>query len=123
MISAILSTTTTPTTIPILPSGTATYGQSSTTTSGGLTVIQSGPSALGILADVLSVVVVLALVGLLVIIIIANRADPDPSGRRPQSVYFFAVSFVTLLTVRSHRTPRSAISESRVWRSTKTALS
>ena len=98
MISAMLGTTTTPTTIPILPGGTTTYRQSSTTTSGGLTVIQSGPSALGILADVLSVVVVLALVGLLVIIIIANRADPDPSGRRPQSVYFFAVSFVTLLT-------------------------
>ena len=29
---------------------------------------------------------------------VSNRADPDPTGRRPQSVYFFAVSFVTLLT-------------------------
>jgi hypothetical protein len=27
---------------------------------------------------------------------VANRADPDPTGRRPQSVYYFAVSFVTL---------------------------
>ncbi len=42
MISAMLGTTTTPTTIPILPGGTTTYRQSSTTTSGGLTVIQSG---------------------------------------------------------------------------------
>jgi hypothetical protein len=96
MISAVLSTATTPTTIPILPGNTATYGQSST--SGGLTVIQSGPSVFSILADVLSIVAVLAFVGLFVIIIIANRADPDPTGRRPQSVYFFAVSFVTLLT-------------------------
>lgn len=61
-------------------------------------MIQSGPSVFSILADVLSVVAVLAFVGLFVIIIIANRADPDPSGRRPQAVYFFAVSFVTLLT-------------------------
>ena len=96
MISALLGTTTTPTTIPILQNGTGTYGQSST--SGGVTVIQSGPSALGVLADVLSVVVVLAVVGLLLIVIIANRADPDRSGRRPQSVYFFAVSFLTLLS-------------------------
>ena len=28
----------------------------------------------------------------------ANRAEPDATGHRPQSVYFFAVSFVTLVT-------------------------
>jgi hypothetical protein len=45
-----------------------------------------------------AVLILLALVGVLVIIVVSNRADPDPSGRRPQSVYFFAVSFVTLTT-------------------------
>jgi hypothetical protein len=52
----------------------------------------------GVLIGVLSIVVVLAIVGVFVIIVVANRADPDPTGRRPQSVYYFAVSFVTLLT-------------------------
>jgi hypothetical protein len=51
---------------------------------------------LGLFLDVAAVIVVLALVGVFVIIVVANRADPDPSGRRPQSVYYFAVSFVTL---------------------------
>src|SRR4051794_31277527 len=32
----------------------------------------------------------------LVILIVANRADPDPTGRRPAVVYAFAVSFITL---------------------------
>ena len=31
-----------------------------------------------------------------VIIVIANRAEPDPRGLRPQSVYLFGMSFVTL---------------------------
>ncbi|HVA60472.1 MAG TPA: hypothetical protein VNG13_08030 [Mycobacteriales bacterium] len=31
-----------------------------------------------------------------VILIVANRAEPDPSGRRPTLVYLFATSFVTL---------------------------
>ena len=48
--------------------------------------------------DLVVVVLVLALLGGFVIVVVANRADPDPSGRRPQSVYFFAVSFVTILT-------------------------
>jgi hypothetical protein len=37
-----------------------------------------------------------SLVGIIIIAVVANRADPDPTGRRPQSVYFFVVSFVTL---------------------------
>ncbi len=41
---------------------------------------------------------ILAVVGIFVIVVVANRADPDPSGHRPQSVYYFAVSFVTVLT-------------------------
>jgi hypothetical protein len=39
---------------------------------------------------------VLSVIGVFIIIVVANRADPDPSGRRPQAVYYFAVSFVTL---------------------------
>ena len=53
---------------------------------------------LGIFVDLLAVLAVLSLVGIFVIIVVANRADPDPSGRRPQSVFYFAVSFVTLAT-------------------------
>jgi hypothetical protein len=55
-------------------------------------------SLAGVLVGILAIIVVLAIVGVFVIVVVANRADPDPSGRRPQSVYFFAISFVTLLT-------------------------
>jgi hypothetical protein len=53
---------------------------------------------LGIFVDLFAVLAVLSLVGIFVIIVVANRADPDPTGRRPQSVFYFAVSFVTLAT-------------------------
>jgi hypothetical protein len=71
--------------------------------SGGSVSVGSGgslglASLAGIFVDVLAIVVVLALLGVFVIVVVANRADPDPTGRRPQSVYFFAVSFVTILT-------------------------
>lgn len=52
----------------------------------------------GGLISFLAILTVLAIVGVFVIIVVANRADPDPSGRRPQSVYCFAVSFVTIGT-------------------------
>ena len=52
----------------------------------------------GIAVEVLALFAFMAIVGLFIIIVVANRADPDPSGRRPQSVYYFAVSFVTLVT-------------------------
>ena len=55
-------------------------------------------SFLGIFVDLFAVLAVLSVVGILVIIVVANRADPDPSGRRPQSVFYFAVSFLTLAT-------------------------
>lgn len=58
----------------------------------------SGFSFAGGLLELLAVLVLFALVGIFVIIVVANRADPDPTGRRPQSVYFFAVSFVTITT-------------------------
>ena len=50
------------------------------------------------LLEVLGVLILVAVVGIFVIIVVANRADPDPSGRRPQAVYYFAVSFITLAT-------------------------
>jgi hypothetical protein len=54
-------------------------------------------SVAGALVIVLAVLFLLAMVGVFIIVVVANRADPDPTGRRPQSVYFFAVSFVTVL--------------------------
>lgn len=55
-----------------------------------------GTSLLAVFLEFFAVLFVLSLIGVFIIIVIANRADPDPSGRRPQSVYFFIVSFVTL---------------------------
>ena len=78
-------------TIPSTPPG---GGSSLSVSGGGFGLL---PLA-GALIEVLAVLVVLALVGVFVIIVVANRADPDPSGRRPQSVYCFAVSFITLST-------------------------
>jgi hypothetical protein len=31
-----------------------------------------------------------------IIIVVANRADPDPTGKRPMAVYFFGGAFLTL---------------------------
>jgi uncharacterized membrane protein len=50
----------------------------------------------GFFLDLLLALFVLSIIGVFVIIVVANRADPDPTGRRPQAVYYFAVSFVTL---------------------------
>jgi len=55
-------------------------------------------SVVGIVVELLGLFFFMAIIGLVIIIVVANRADPDPSGRRPQSVYYFAVSFVTLVT-------------------------
>jgi hypothetical protein len=46
-----------------------------------------------VLAGVLVFFLVLAVVGIFVVVVVANRADPDPAGRRPLVVYYFAVSF------------------------------
>jgi hypothetical protein len=53
-------------------------------------------SIFGLLVGALAVVVVLALIGIFVIVVVANRADPDVHGRRPFTVYLFGVAFVTL---------------------------
>jgi hypothetical protein len=74
--------------VPLIPSsvplGQTTYG------GGGL------GSLVGVLVGLLAIVVILAVVGVFVIVVVANRAEPDPSGRRPLSVYLFATSFVAL---------------------------
>ncbi|HXA31822.1 MAG TPA: hypothetical protein VNV87_06155 [Acidimicrobiales bacterium] len=54
-------------------------------------------SLVGVLIGLLGLVVLLAVVGVLVIVVAANRAEPDPSGRRPLSVYLFATSFIALI--------------------------
>jgi hypothetical protein len=51
------------------------------------------------IALILAVVSFLGLafiVGILVIVVVANRADPDSSGRRPLAVYFFGMSFIAV---------------------------
>ncbi len=71
------------------------------------TVVQGGSNVTGFplgagflsggLFEVLALLFTLGIVAALVIVVVANRADPDPSGNRPRSVYFFGVSFVTLI--------------------------
>jgi hypothetical protein len=78
-----------------LPSGSLVTGGSSVTSSTSLLPVAS------LVLEVLLLFVIVAVVGLFIIIVVANRADPDPTGRRPQSVYYFAVSFVTLVTTIS----------------------
>jgi hypothetical protein len=38
----------------------------------------------------------IALVSIFVVIVVASRADPDPTGRRPLAVYLFGVSFFSI---------------------------
>jgi hypothetical protein len=78
-----------------LDSGT---GLPSSVTSQGSLVASSILPIASIVVEILALFVGIAVVGLFIIIVVANRADPDATGHRPQSVYFFAVSFVTLVT-------------------------
>jgi len=39
------------------------------------------------------------LLGVLLIVIVANRSEPDPTGRRPFVVYYLAVSFISVFAV------------------------
>jgi hypothetical protein len=51
----------------------------------------------GVVAGIAVIIALTSLVVLVpVILIVANRAEPDPRGLRPSSVYLFAMSFVTL---------------------------
>src|ERR1700734_673899 len=65
--------------------GTPSGGSVSSSLSAGLSLA----TLIGFFLDLLLVLFVLSLIGVLVIIVVANRADPDPSGRRPQAVYYF----------------------------------
>jgi hypothetical protein len=55
-------------------------------------------SLVGVVVEILAIASLAALVGIIIIAVVANRADPDSTGRRPQSVYYFVVSFVTITT-------------------------
>jgi hypothetical protein len=83
------------------PVGNLSTGSGVSTTlsaSPGSTVLSSILPIASIVIEILALFVGAAIVGLFIIIVVANRADPDATGHRPQSVYFFAVSFVTLVT-------------------------
>ncbi len=92
----------------VFTSGLGPFGSSSGSSSSGsgsvppnLSVSSSGGDIFGFLGGLIVVVVVLALLGVFVLIVVANRADPDPTGRRPRAVYHFFVAFVTVLTAVS----------------------
>src|SRR5579875_3396175 len=55
-------------------------------------------SLLGLVVGALLVVVVLGVVGAFVVIVVANRAEADPTDRRPLVAYLFGASFVTMWT-------------------------
>jgi hypothetical protein len=57
-----------------------------------------GIAAMGLAFSALFLILLLGIVGAFVVIVIANRADPDPSGRRPFVAYLFGASFVTVWT-------------------------
>lgn len=96
--------TTTSTTFPgFLPGGSGispggTYGPVTTPNGGSGSLISAGglASIFSTLVQVLAVLAMAGLIGILIIAVVASRSEPDPTGRRPQSVYFFVVSFVTL---------------------------
>jgi len=54
----------------------------------------------GIVFLVIAVVLLLPLIigGVFVVVVVANRAEPDPSGNRPALVYALGVAFLTLFT-------------------------
>jgi hypothetical protein len=52
-----------------------------------------------VLGAVLIFFAIAAVIGVFIIIVVANRADPDPSGRRPLVVYYFGVSFFAVFAV------------------------
>ncbi len=85
----------------LVPGGSSGFGTSGVGSTGiGLGSSSTGfdlATFAGLFLEIIGGLIALSLVGVLVIIVVANRADPDPTGRRPQSVYYFVVSFVTLL--------------------------
>ena len=105
VLSAAVTTTTLPHSVPIqtVP-GSLAPGAGSIVVHGGgsgaVTFTQS--SGLGLFStffSLLSIMAIFAVLGAFVIIVVANRADPDPTGTRATTVYAFAVSFVTVIAV------------------------
>src|SRR3954454_23727004 len=66
---------------------------------GGITVPRMDISGvLSIVSLIIGFLILLPLIvgGVFVVVVVANRADPDPSGRRPALVYAMGTSFLTL---------------------------
>lgn len=59
----------------------------------------SSLSDLSLLGGLTAGIVPLLLLGVIIIIVVGNRSEPDPSGRRPFAVYYFAVSYVAVFVV------------------------
>jgi hypothetical protein len=100
MINALHALLSAPATTTLSPSGSGGFNISSSNSSQGSALVSSSsllPIA-SIVVEILALFIGVAIIGLFIIIVVANRADPDATGHRPQSVYFFAVSFVTLVT-------------------------
>lgn len=55
-------------------------------------------SIIGVVVGVLALLLTIGVVGTFVVVVVANRADPDATNRRPFAVYCFGVSFVAVLT-------------------------
>lgn len=60
--------------------------------------VPGASSLIGLVVGVLSVVILLGILGAFVVIVVANRADADATGRRPLVVYLFGVAFITIWT-------------------------
>jgi hypothetical protein len=56
----------------------------------------AGLAGAGAILEVVLLLSSLGSVATYIIIVVANRADPDPSGKRPMAVYLFAGAFLTL---------------------------
>jgi hypothetical protein len=100
MINALHALLSAPPTTTLSSSGSGGFDIPSSATSQGSTLVSSSsllPIA-SIVVEILALFIGAAIIGLFIIIVVANRAEPDATGHRPQSVYFFAVSFVTLVT-------------------------
>jgi len=84
--------------IPGIP-GVSTAPLQSSSGVSGIPHVGSGlASVVGVSAVIWMILLVLAAVAFVFIVLMANRIDPDPTGRRPHAVYFFGVSFVTIGT-------------------------
>lgn len=55
-------------------------------------------SLIGLVVGVLSILILFGILGAFVVIVVANRAEADPTGRRPLAVYLFGVAFITIWT-------------------------